>query len=72
MKSPVSGKDMELKTETRQIFYKGENIKILFHYYFCKDSGQNFTTTELDEKNLNQIQGFSTFNKPLDSLVSGY
>ena len=26
-----------------------------YHYYLCQDTGEQFTTTELDELNINQL-----------------
>jgi hypothetical protein len=52
MKSPITGKEMELYNEKRLISFKGETFEINFHYYKCEDSGEQFTTTALDELNL--------------------
>lgn len=54
MKSPITGKEMILSTEKRTIKVDDENIEIDFSFYMC-DSGEKFTTTELDEKNINNL-----------------
>lgn len=56
MKSPVSGKEMILKEEKKTlIFKKGKDIDYNHKSYFCEESGESFTTTELDELNLKQF-----------------
>jgi putative zinc finger/helix-turn-helix YgiT family protein len=54
MKSPITGKEMTLQKEMRPILFRKEEFTVAYHYYLCKDSGQQFTTTELDERNLAQ------------------
>lgn len=55
MKSPISGKEMKLTKERRAMDFRRETFEIVFHYYKCEDSGEQFTTTALDEVNVNQI-----------------
>lgn len=55
MKSPITGKEMVLIRETREMEFRKEFFIITFHFYKCMDSCEQFTTTELDELNLNQI-----------------
>lgn len=55
MKSPVTGKEMELQREFRTLHYRKEPFEVVFHYYLCTDSGEQFTTTELDNLNLLQV-----------------
>ncbi len=55
MKSPITGTAMKLTQEKRLMDFKNEKIEIVFHYYQCKDSGEQFTTTALDEVNINQV-----------------
>ena len=52
MKSPITGKEMKLYNEKRLISFKDKLFEINFHYYKCEDSGEQFTTTTLDELNL--------------------
>jgi putative zinc finger/helix-turn-helix YgiT family protein len=55
MKSPITGKEMTLTKERRSMDFRKETFKIVFHYYKCEDSGEQFTTTSLDELNMNQL-----------------
>lgn len=55
MKSPITGKEMTLVTEKRTMDFRRERFQIVFHYYKCEDSGEQFTTTAMDEVNLNQL-----------------
>lgn len=55
MKSPITGKDMILSKERRSMDFRKETFEIVFHYYKCMDSGEQFTTTALDDLNINQI-----------------
>ena len=43
---------MKLYSEKRLISFKDETFEINFHYYKCEDSGEQFTTTALDEVNI--------------------
>lgn len=55
MKSPFTGKDMTLAREKRSVNYRKEDYIIIFHYYICEKTKEKFTSTELDEINLNQV-----------------
>lgn len=55
MKSPFTGGDAELKKEPRVLEYRKGSFEILYHYYKCVDSGEQFTTTEIDTLNINQV-----------------
>jgi putative zinc finger/helix-turn-helix YgiT family protein len=55
MKSPFTGGNSELKKELRVLEYRKESFEILYHYYQCVDSGEQFTTTEIDTLNINQV-----------------
>lgn len=55
MKSPITGKEMTLVTEKRILDFRKETFQVVFHYYKCDDSGEQFTTTNMDEVNLNQL-----------------
>ncbi len=55
MKSPITGKEMKLTKERRLMDFRKETFEIVFHYYICEDSGEQFTTTALDELNINQV-----------------
>jgi putative zinc finger/helix-turn-helix YgiT family protein len=55
MKSPVTGKEMMLTKERRSVTFRKEPFEIVFLCYKCQDSGESFTTKELDELNVRQV-----------------
>jgi len=71
MKSPITGKEMPLTKEKRSMDFRKETFQIVFHYYKCEDSGEQFTTTLLDEMNMNQVynQYRDRFNIPFPDEI---
>lgn len=71
MKSPITGKEMNLLKERRSMDFRNETFEIVFHYYKCEDSGEQFTTTSLDEVNMNQVynQYRDKFNIPFPDEI---
>jgi hypothetical protein len=69
MKSPLSGREMKLMTEPSTLDYKGKTYNVIHHYYLCELTNEQFTTTELDEQNLNElykqveVNGESTYGR---------
>lgn len=55
MKSPITGKEMTLQTNESTVVFRKEEFKYFHLSYYCEDSGESLTTTELDEFNLNQV-----------------
>jgi len=55
MKSPITGKKMTLQNEKSILVFRKEEFEYNHKSYFCEDSGESFTTTKLDEFNLNQV-----------------
>lgn len=55
MKSPITGKDMALQIEKSSMVFRKEKFEYNHKSYYCVDSEEYFTTTELDEFNLNQV-----------------
>ena len=55
MKSPITGKDMTLMKEVRSLDFRKEPFPVVYHYYLCQDSGEQFTTTDIDELNITQL-----------------
>lgn len=54
MKSPMTGHDMPLCREPRELTFRKEEFEIMYHFY--KDSdGAQYTETATDEVNLNQL-----------------
>ena len=72
MKSSITGKEMKLAKENRSIAFRKESFEVVFHYYHCEDSGEQFTNTELDELNMNQVynQYRDLFNIPFPDEIS--
>lgn len=71
MKSPITGKEMKLTKERRTMFFRKETFEIVFHYFKCEDSGEQYTTTILDEVNMNQVfnQYRDKFNIPFPDEI---
>lgn len=55
MKSPLTGKEMKLMSEPSTLNYRGKTYDVTHHYYLCELTNEQFTTTELDEKNLGEL-----------------
>jgi DNA-binding transcriptional regulator YiaG len=73
MKSPITGKEMSLHKERRTIIFRKEDFEIIFHAHQCSESGELFTSTDLDELNLNQLynQYRDKYNIPFrDEIIS--
>lgn len=71
MKSPITGKKMKLTKERRLMNFRKETFEIVFHHYQCEDSGEQFTSTNLDELNINQVynQYRDKFNIPFPDEI---
>ena len=46
---------MKLVSEPTTLDYKGKTYNVIQHYYLCESTGEQFTTTELDETNLLEL-----------------
>ena len=55
MKSPITGGEVILKREMRTMDFRKEQFNVMFQYYLCKDTGEQFTNDELDKVNTNQV-----------------
>ena len=55
MKSPLTGKEMKLMSEPSTLDYKGKTYNVIHHHYLCETTGEQFTTSELDEMNLLEL-----------------
>jgi putative zinc finger/helix-turn-helix YgiT family protein len=55
MKSPCTGKEMILCKEERPFSFRKEEFIVVYHYFKCLDSDESYTTTELDDLNINQL-----------------
>jgi transcriptional regulator with XRE-family HTH domain len=59
MKSPITGKEMKRMVKEDVLVFRKEEYPILYHYYLCEDSGEEFTDGPLD--NLNVIQAYNQY-----------
>jgi len=55
MKSPLTGKEMHLEREPRELEFRKEPFSVIYHYYLCAGTGEQFTDDALDNLNLNQV-----------------
>jgi hypothetical protein len=55
MKSPLTGREMKLMSEPSTLNYRGKTYDVTHHYYLCELTNEKFTTTELDEMNLEEL-----------------
>ena len=55
MKSPLTGKEMKLMSEPSTLNYRGKQYDVNHHHYLCETTNEQFTTTELDEMNLLEL-----------------
>lgn len=55
MKSPITGKEMVIKSELIEHEFRKEKFDIVYHYYLCEDSGETFEDERLTQLNLNQV-----------------
>jgi len=55
MKSPITGKPMELVKEKRVLEFRKESFEIIYHSYRCTDTGEEFEDDQLGDLNLNQV-----------------
>lgn len=61
MKSPITGKEMVIKSELIEHEFRKEKFDIVYHYYLCEDSGETFEDERLAQLNLNQV--YNQFRK---------
>ncbi|GAB4234043.1 MAG: DUF4065 domain-containing protein [Ekhidna sp.] len=55
MKSPLTGKPMQIVAEWRTLPFRKEEIRIAYQSYRCEDTGEHFTDTALDEMNIRML-----------------
>ena len=55
MKSPFTGKEMTLVHEKRTWVFRGEEYEYMHSAWKCKDSGELFTTDEMDDASYAQV-----------------
>lgn len=55
MKSPITGKEMQVRHEVASLTFRKEEFEVITHYYECKDSGERFSDDRLDELSIVQV-----------------
>jgi uncharacterized phage-associated protein len=55
MKSPFTGKEMILDKEWRKMIFRKESFDVLFHFYRCEDSGEQFEDERFSRLNFFQV-----------------
>ena len=46
---------MLLKLESRSLDFRKESFEVSYHFFLCEESGEQFTTTDIDELNMIQL-----------------
>jgi len=55
MKSPFTGKEMSLQREWRTMKFRKEEFDVLFHFYKCTDTGEQFEDEQFAQLNYDQL-----------------
>ncbi len=55
MKSPITGEEMKLVLESRELTYRKEKFSYIAQLWLCEQSGEMFTSEEMDEVNIGQV-----------------
>lgn len=55
MRSPFADCEAQLVTEHRVAKFRGEEYDYVYSYYECEKTKERFTTTEIDEENVQQV-----------------
>lgn len=55
MKSPFTGGNSTLHQEPRTLEYRKEDFPVVYHYYICDDTKEQYTDDGLDLINMNQV-----------------
>ena len=55
MKSPFTGKEMSIVYEDRLWKFRGEEFKYTHSAWLCADTGEMFTTEEMDDASYTQV-----------------
>ena len=66
MISPITGKQMILKSEKRVMFFRKESFEVNFQFWHCEDSDEKFEDEHLAQLNINQLysQYKAKYNMP--------
>lgn len=55
MKSPYTGKEMKVAKEMRDMTFRKEKFPVVFHFYFCEDTKEQFEDEHFSTLNYNQV-----------------
>lgn len=55
MKSPITGKEMSVEKEMRNMIFRKESYPVFFHYYLCEESQEQFEDEHFSGLNFNQV-----------------
>jgi uncharacterized phage-associated protein/DNA-binding transcriptional regulator YiaG len=55
MKSPITGNEMKLMKEPQPLAFRKEEFNVVYHYFLCEKSGEQFTNDVLDTINITQV-----------------
>jgi len=55
MRSPITGKEMKLIKEKATLPFRKDEFEVVYHYYLCEDTKEQFTDDELDNINIVQV-----------------
>lgn len=55
MNSPITGKPMRMMRENRTIPFRKENFEVVFHFWLCEETGEQFEDEKQADLNINQV-----------------
>lgn len=55
MESPITGKEMKIVKEWREMTFRKEVFVVLFYFYHCDDTGEKFEDEHFSALNYNQV-----------------
>jgi len=55
MKSPFTGNEMKVAKEWRDMTFRKESFPVVFHYYVCEETGEQFEDEHFSALNYNQV-----------------
>lgn len=62
MNSPITGKPMKLIHKVTTLEFQAKGYEVMYYSFLCEDSGEEFTTDELDEIHLKQVHLQAKYN----------
>lgn len=55
MKSPFTGKEMSIQRELRTMNFRKDEFEVLYHFYKCDETGEQFEDEKFAQLNYNQL-----------------